>query len=448
MSETKLGLLICLLSLAILFTCAEESGNIPQKRYDGDRVLSIVVPSGSDVWNTVISILNKHVPIQDQDVWAEPRKHTGRGFVMVQARYWSVVSSDLEAANIQYDITIPDVQSLITKSLEKNNLLTSKPMYDDKSGRRIINGTFPRYGDVIAWMQDVSIAYPELATTFSIGPTTQSRPMQVLTLGIGGTNKWRVWIDAGLHAREWLSPTTAIYVAERLIEGYVANDPSIMQMLQFFDFHIMPVANPDGYEYCFTGERLWRKNRRPINVNCVGVDLNRNFGFQWGGVGSESDPCSNLYRGPNPESEVEVQNFARYILNDASKYMMYYAYHTWGELFFTRWDYTGDVFVPEHAQLIDLATRAVNTINAVNGENYLAGIAPDLMYAFAGSSSDWARGAANIRYSFLTELRDEDGNYGFVAPVEEIEPCGRENWAGLQSVLVALIEEWAGTSPP
>ena len=31
-------------------------------------------------------------------------------------------------------------------------------------------------------------------------------------------------------------------------------------------------------------DRMWRKNRRPIEGSkCVGVDLNRNFDFKFGG---------------------------------------------------------------------------------------------------------------------------------------------------------------------
>jgi len=228
----------------------------------------------------------------------------------------------------------------------------------------------------------------------------------------------------------------------------VQGDLSIIQMLEMFDFHIMPVANPDGYEYCHTTERLWRKNRRPVNVQCTGVDLNRNFAFQWGGVNADTEPCSNLYMGPYAESEVEVQNIVQYILPEASKYLLYHAYHTWGELFFTRWDYTSGTLPSDHSELFDLAARAVNSINFVHGERYEAGIAPTLMYAFAGSSSDWARGVANIKYPFLTELRDYGGEYAFVAPPEEIVPCGEENWAGLQAILVEIMQKWAGTSPP
>eukprot|EP01050_Picozoa_sp_SAG11_P029447 SAG11_NODE_8297_length_1033_cov_0.784797_1_plen_145_part_10 len=88
---------------------------------------------------------------------------------------------------------------------------------------------------------------------------------------------------------------------------------------------IVPVANPDGYEFSRTvGNRLWRKNRNP-NVDtgiaavgdCIGVDMNRNWGESWhlgdadkqiaGGDGREGsdDPCTYVFRGKAPFSEKE-----------------------------------------------------------------------------------------------------------------------------------------------
>ena len=59
-----------------------------------------------------------------------------------------------------------------------------------------------------------------------------------------------------------------------------------------------------------------RKNCRPVSaaeaaIPCTqrtsGVDLNRNYGYYWGGNGSSSDPTSQAYRGPSPFSEPESE---------------------------------------------------------------------------------------------------------------------------------------------
>ena len=79
-----------------------------------------------------------------------------------------------------------------------------------------------------------------------------------------------------MHAREWISPITAIYVIEKLINEFQQRKNSPFTRVNWL---IMPMTNPDGYHYSHTEDRFWRKNRAPPlpGSNCTGVDLNRNF---------------------------------------------------------------------------------------------------------------------------------------------------------------------------
>ena len=57
-------------------------------------------------------------------------------------------------------------------------------------------------------------------------------------------------------------------------------------LLDTRELWFMPVANPDGYQYTFDVERLWRKNLRDNNGDGQitvgdGVDLNRNYDERW-----------------------------------------------------------------------------------------------------------------------------------------------------------------------
>ena len=80
------------------------------------------------------------------------------------------------------------------------------------------------------------------------------------------------------------------------------------------------------YEYSFTSNRLWRKNRRKnrglsslLLSLCDGVDLNRNFGYHW----SDANPfaiqsstqitCAETYSGPGPFSEPESANIRDFV---------------------------------------------------------------------------------------------------------------------------------------
>lgn len=53
---------------------------------------------------------------------------------------------------------------------------------------------------------------------------------------------------------------------------------------------------------------------------------------------------------------------------------------------------------------------------------------------FGGGSPDWARGVANVTYSYLIELRDR-GYYGFLLPEDQILATGEEVWEGVRVIL-------------
>ena len=111
----------------------------------------------------------------------------------------------------------------------------------------------------------------------SIGQSYEGRPMRVvkvcmenittlqhlLNLSLdkackGGCGyKPAMWIDGGIHAREWITPATVTWMMKELIE----NDADHPELLEKLDWYILPIVNPDGYAYTKTNDRLWRKTR-------------------------------------------------------------------------------------------------------------------------------------------------------------------------------------------
>jgi murein tripeptide amidase MpaA len=86
------------------------------------------------------------------------------------------------------------------------------------------------------------------------------------------------FVDSGIHAREWAAHMATLYLIYQLVERSAMNN----DLLDNLDWVIIPVVNPDGYEYSMNTERFWRKNRRPIaDSACIGVDNNRNFAYEW-----------------------------------------------------------------------------------------------------------------------------------------------------------------------
>jgi len=150
--------------------------------------------------------------------------------------------------------------------------------------------------------------------------TNSALGSDIWALQITGTaaevaNKGIFFMMSGLHARELAPPELASRWVETLINGY-GNNADITAMLDSTVIHLVLQSNPDGRKIAETNPSvLRRKNMNPGTTSCNkrGVDLNRNFEYQWGlSSGSSSDPCSDTYRGTSAGSEPEVKAIIDY----------------------------------------------------------------------------------------------------------------------------------------
>ena len=114
------------------------------------------------------------------------------------------------------------------------------------------------------------------------------------------------------HAREWITPEMNRRLMHYLLENYT-RDRKVRELINTRELWIVPVANPDGYDYTFEpasgcGARTCATTTATGTIEPGdGVDLNRNFAYKWGydNEGSSPDPTSETYRGPPPTSEPE-----------------------------------------------------------------------------------------------------------------------------------------------
>lgn len=107
----------------------------------------------------------------------------------------------------------------------------------------------------------------------------------------------------------------------------------------------IPMANPDGYEYSMTVDRMWRKTRSKndeVNRWCRGTDANRNWGFRWAEVGATRSPCSSTYAGSEAFSEPEVTGLREFVRKNVQNLKVYISFHAYGQLFLSPWGYTSE----------------------------------------------------------------------------------------------------------
>ncbi|XP_063387059.1 zinc carboxypeptidase-like [Cydia fagiglandana] len=310
--------------------------------------------------------------------------------------------------------------------------------------------TWDRYhtlDTIYSWLDELAEAFPNIVKTVVMpGQSVEGREIKGIIIDYHPerTEKKIGMFEGGLHAREWISPATVTWIIKEFL---VSDDPEVVALATSFEWHIFPVVNPDGYSYTFTDRRLWRKNRSRVNfTSCAasgveddlsnGVDLNRNFEFEWNTAGTSEDPCSNLFPGPSPASEPETQAIQQYVLNlrQQGEIIYYIAFHSYTQLIvvpYSHLDSNSVLQIPDYANMFEIAARAADALASRNGTTYRVGLSVDVMYLMSGTSFDWVK-STGVPVSYLIELRDV-GEYGFLLPAEQIIPNNLE-------IMDALLE--------
>lgn len=278
-----------------------------------------------------------------------------------------------------------------------------------------------------ARMDEMLSDHPTLASPISIGTTHEGREIRGLRITGNGSShvaKKAVVFHGLIHAREWIAGMTTMYAADNLLDGY-ATDLRVQNVMDNVEFFVVPVLNPDGYEYSRTVNRNWRKNRRPNGGGSFGVDLNRNFDFNWGAGfgGSSGNVNSEVYRGPAPFSELESQAL-RDLFLDNQQIVSHIDFHSYGQIIAGPWGYTLDN--PPLVEMLDRqAGIMANSIQSVSGEQYLWGDDSNVLSIANGITNDWVYGVQGV-FSYTVELRPEGFFPGFELPASEIIPTGEE----------------------
>ncbi|KAI8439586.1 hypothetical protein MSG28_013313 [Choristoneura fumiferana] len=336
--------------------------------------------------------------------------------------------------NIAYDVIIENLQKRID---EENPPLSPEEMeLHDRRGHRMTWKQYHRLEDIHGFMDYLAKTYPSIISVKTIGKSYENRDLKILRISDGKSTNKAVFIDGGIHAREWISPATVTYFINQFAENFDVESDDVKNT----DWYFLPVVNPDGYEHTHTVDRLWRKNRKPSNVArvCSGTDLNRNFGYRWGGKGASSNPCSETFRGRAAFSEPESKALADFITTSATNFSAYLTYHSYGQYLLYPWGYD-NVVPPDYKEMDAVGKAMAQAIQSTGGSTYSVGSSSRLLYPASGGSDDWAK-SRGIKYSYTIELSDT-GRYGFILPVSYVEPVAKENLAGLRVLLKQIHQE-------
>ena len=70
-------------------------------------------------------------------------------------------------------------------------------------------------------------------------------------------NYFMKFLSIHMKYSEWVSPASVTYLIHRMVE----TEGEYNSLLDRFNVYILPVVNPDGYEYSRNHDRMWRKTR-------------------------------------------------------------------------------------------------------------------------------------------------------------------------------------------
>ena len=239
--------------------------------------------------------------------------------------------------------------------------------------------SYHRFKVISDFIDCIGQTYPDLAKVIEIGKSYEGRPIKVIKLSKPGSKAGRpsIFIEGGIHAREWISPASVLYI----LYLYTVRNAKFSDIFNHYDVYILPVLNPDGYEYTHTNDRMWRKTRSKQG-RCYGVDPNRNFGYKWGGKGTSGNPCSDIYRGRRPFSEPELKALRDYILPQKENFILYLAFHSYGQYILYPWGYD-KVDAKNVKELHKLGEYGANAARF----KYSVGNSAKLLYPAAGNFS-------------------------------------------------------------
>jgi len=262
---------------------------------------------------------------------------------------------------------------------------------------------------------------PRIAKLETIGRSGRGRPILALKLTRGARRRAdgsrpSVLFVSTQHAREWISTEVNRRLLVRYVDRWRAGEADARRTLRRVELWFVLVANPDGYQYTFDSERLWRKTLRDNDGNGRitpndGVDPNRNFPSHWGydEEGSSSLPDSEAYRGPAPASEPETRALEG--LLDRIRFTFMVNWHSAGG-----WLLYGDGWqtaTPTADDPISYALAGNLDRPAIRG--FHPGLSPDVLYVTNGETTDYAQ-AADGTLAWTPELSEGCPGCGFLFP--------------------------------
>ena len=456
-NKTNFGYIHCMnttisliIAIALCMSTSTNAQPIPVRQADQIDILSFTPPQVYQGQMVIRVRTTSQLQLDAmlglvESIWTE---RTGVGVLDIQIKRENLDA--ISKLGIPHEVLIEDLQAHTNEGW--NRIVEAERFIQtlDQRGATIHDdlwfANYKQLNEITTYIDNIATLRPDLASTMLIGQSWGGRDMFAITITGPDTpqnpqaDRPVVYIFSTVHAREWIAPMTTVYFASKLAQDY-DTDPRTQAILDSIRVVIVPMGNPDGYLYTWSDERYWRKTRRRNDAWSFGVDINRNWGYEWGGLGASDSPWSDTYHGTAPFSEPETVALRDLALSFGDQLVAHMEYHSYSQLVMWPFGYAYGNITPEPDRTyFDLLSNELSDeIKSVHGRNYTAMQSVDL-YPAAGNAVDWFYGELDIT-SMIIELRPRSADFN--PPPHNILPNAQENYQAIKRYLERAIEPFS-----
>lgn len=251
---------------------------------------------------------------------------------------------------------------------------------------------------------DIQSSYPDIVKVEQIGETSfYQLPIWAVKVSDNVSMREkepRILFVGVHHAREPIGASICLEAIKSLCNNYTKSD-RFTRWINSTEIWFVPVVNSDGYKYVWDNNLSfpwWRKNLRDNDGDGIfnplhdGVDLNRNYDFNW--QKGESRPSSWFFRGDSAFSEKEIQ--AIKFLAERERFTFGVSYHSYGEVILFPKMY-------KNSLVVEIAAEMASKIVKISGHGSYR-ILP--LNSYVGQSSNWMCGKMGV-IDYIVEAGDK-----------------------------------------
>ncbi|XP_052749804.1 carboxypeptidase B-like [Galleria mellonella] len=367
------------------------------------------------------------------DVWSHALpKRSGR--VLVPKDQRMLFENEFSAAGIEYKVIVQNMEELF--ELERKRLLEAA----ERSSSRDDNGSIAidrmhSYDEVNAFLEELDKQYPTV-NLLTQGTTSEGRPINYIRISSSNFTDYTkpvVFIQSLIQGREWISLPVVLHAINKLVTDVTEED-----LVKDIDWIILPIANPDGYHYSSTNSRQWTKNRRIVDQECIGVNIDRNFGINFGDYSSDN-PCSDNYHGTSEESEVETRSIRDIMILNQGRIKLFLNLQSFGSQILYGLG-TGDL--PSNGLILHLIGMQMATVKneifTCKDDDYVVGNVAAVLEKESGSAIDYATVVRNIPYSYTIRLPSYanggtvNNDNGYIVDPRYFKKAAEEAWEAIK----------------